>query len=432
MITRTFIGYILLKILFSFFVSYDIITTDSVIVSHLKDYRKSYFHFFLQKVDIFLKVTGIICEYNPLHLGHKRQLDHIRRSGSKIVCLMSGNYVQRGHPAIFDKMLRAEAALLCGADLVLELPITAALSSAEGFAAEGVRILSCMCDALSFGSETGDIAPIQETAKALLSQDFRNALRNALDTGISFPAARVAALRSLGLDEKTLLRPNDILAVEYCKAILSQESKLLPETILRNSDYHAMEADFCEPSATAIRSLISRRESWQDFVPQEAIAVFENGEAHSLSAGERAVLARLRTMSDADFEALPFGSEGLWRKLMHCARKETRLEDILAGAKSKRYTHTRLSRMLMCAYLGITAEQMAATAPYVRVLGFNRAGREILKKAREQGNFVNIGAQTDDPFEILENRADNLYGLFAEAAPEAPGLHEKRRVIVLD
>ena len=379
-----------------------------------------------------MKVTGIICEYNPLHLGHKRQLDQIRQSGSGIVCLMSGNYVQRGHPAIFDKALRAEAALRCGADLVLELPITAALSSAEGFAAEGVRILSSMCDSLSFGSETGDVKPILETARALLSEDFRSALHDALDTGISFPAAREAALRSLGLDGETLLRPNDILAVEYCKAILSQGSKLMPETIRRNGDYHAPQADDTEPSATAIRSCIEKQEPWQHLVPSEAIALFENAEVHSLPAGERAMLVRLRTMTDADFEALPFGSEGLWRKLMHCARSETRLEDVLTGAKSKRYTHTRLSRMLMCAYLGITAEQLAAPVPYVRVLGFNRTGREILKKAREHGSFINIGTPICDAYEALEARADDLYGLFAETCVNAPGQHNKRRVVVFD
>ena len=143
-----------------------------------------------------MATTGIICEYNPLHLGHKKQMDIIRAADpdGAIVCLMSGNYVQRGGPAIVDKSLRAEAAILCGADLVLELPVTAALSSAEGFAQEGGRILSHFCSRLCFGAETADRETLMKTAGALLSEDFPGYLRGQLKKGLSFPAARAAAL----------------------------------------------------------------------------------------------------------------------------------------------------------------------------------------------------------------------------------------------
>jgi len=379
-----------------------------------------------------LKITGIICEYNPLHLGHKRQLDHVKASGSYIVCLMSGNFVQRGHPAIFDKSLRAQAALRCGADLVLELPITAALSSAEGFASEGVRILSCMCDSLSFGSETGDPDLIMNTAKALLSDEFRCALLTALDTGVSFPTARQTALRHLGIEAGALTMPNDILAVEYCKAILAQGSAMIPAPLQRNGNYHAVTPDLHQPSATAIRSCIESAQPWQHLIPAKAAPYFENATVHTLGAGERAMLARLRTMSEEEFEALPFGSEGLWRKVMHSVFSATDIAGIFASAKSKRYTHTRLSRMLMCAYLGISAESMTQQAPYVRVLGFNNCGREILKKARKHGAFINIGEKTGHPYEALEARADNLYGLFAVDAPGKPSLHNQRRVVYVD
>ena len=178
-----------------------------------------------------LKVTGIICEYNPLHLGHKKQIDTIRAADPDgiIVCLMSGNYVQRGKPAIADKSLRAKAALLAGADLVLELPITAALSSAEGFAAVGVRILSIFCTHLCFGAETADTDILMQTAKALLSESFPAMLRVQLEKGLSFPAARAKALEEMGIPAVT--KPNDILAVEYCKAILAQNSPLTPIAI---------------------------------------------------------------------------------------------------------------------------------------------------------------------------------------------------------
>ena len=146
-----------------------------------------------------MKITGIICEYNPLHLGHKKQLDLIRKEhpDGGIVCLMSGNYVQRGHPAIVNKMVRAEAAVNCGADLVLELPVTYALSSAEGFAKGGVDILAPFCDNLCFGAETGDKKVLMVLAKALLSEEFSVSLKTELEKGLSFPAARQKALEAM-------------------------------------------------------------------------------------------------------------------------------------------------------------------------------------------------------------------------------------------
>ena len=146
--------------------------------------------------------VGIICEYNPLHLGHLKQIRLIREhfgEDTAIVCAMSGDYVQRGMPAIIGKSSRAEAALANGADLVLELPVTAALSSAEGFAAGGVRILSRMCDVLCFGTETADEEMLMQTAQALLSDRFPPLLKEQLALGLSFPAARQAALAQMGL-----------------------------------------------------------------------------------------------------------------------------------------------------------------------------------------------------------------------------------------
>ena len=376
-----------------------------------------------------MKITGIICEYNPLHLGHKKQLDHIRAAfpDGGIVCLMSGNYVQRGQPAIIDKMHRAEAAVRCGADLVLELPVTAVLSSAEGFAAKGVEILSPFCNTLCFGAENADIENILLTARMLLSDEFPLHLREDLDKGKSFPAARQAALETMGADSALLETPNNILAVEYCKAILSQESTMEPMPILRNGSYHDTHANATDPSATAVRQLMTGGSNWSSYIPDEAVTCFENATIHTISQGERAILAKLRCMTDEEFEALPYGSEGLWRKLMHAARKEATLEDIIAATKSKRYTRTRLDRMLLCAFLGITEEMLSAPVPYVRILAFNDLGRQILKIARQTGDFRNIGEITDHPYQQLENRYTDLYGLFCPS-PEAPGKENFYRV----
>lgn len=376
-----------------------------------------------------METTGIICEYNPLHLGHQKQLDAVRAAypDGGIVCLMSGNFVQRGTPAILDKSLRARAAVECGADLVLELPITASLSSAEGFAREGLRILGGFCNRLCFGAETADKATILETAKALLRADFPEALHRELDKGLSFPAARQKALETMGLSGNVLSQPNDILAVEYCKAILSLGLTIEPMVIAREGRYHDTDADTQNPSATAVRTLMVQGKKWEDFVPDTARAIFADATLHDLAAGEQAILYRLQTMTDEEYEQLPYGSEGLWRKLMQNARTLANLEDILTATKSRRYTRTRLDRMVMCAFLGLTQKNLDSPAPYVRVLALNDKGREILKSARETGCFPNAGEAVDHPYQELEVRAGRLYSLFAIGG-EPPLQEQQRRI----
>ena len=378
-----------------------------------------------------MKTVGIICEYNPLHRGHAKQIRRIREKfgpETAIVCAMSGNFVQRGHPAIVDKSIRAKAAILAGADLVLELPVTAALSSAEGFAAGGVAVLSKICDTICFGAETADKNRLLHTAKALLSEEFPPLLRQELDKGLSFPAARQAALAAMGADADILSRPNDILAVEYCKAILQQNSPMDIFPIRRDGDYHAIEADFDNPSATAVRGLLLQDADVRTYIPEETWPVLENACLHSIRAGERAILAKLRTMTEAEFETIPYGSEGLWRKLMHICHRESTLEDILTAVKSKRYTRTRLDRMVMCAFLGITQADLEAEVPYTRVLALNDIGRSLLKQAKKEHLFLNAGEAIDHPHWELEKRCGDLYGLFALDAPDAPGSEEKRRI----
>ena len=378
-----------------------------------------------------MQVAGIICEYNPLHLGHARQLalaKSLLGQDSAVVCLMSGNFVQRGYPAIVDKSLRAKAAVACGADLVLELPITACLSSAEGFAARGVEILSRLCTHLCFGAETAQPEEIMETARVLNSPAFSPVLRAYLQKGLSFPAARQGAMESLGASAHLLMKPNNILGVEYCKAILSQNSPLIPLPIHRPGDYHAADPHPENPSATALRLKMESAGDWQSFVPEKAREILAQGQLHTRAAGEKAMLYRLRTMTEEEFSALPYGSEGLWRKLMHAARRENTLEEILTAVKSKRYTRSRLDRMVMCAFLELTEEALSQPVPYVRVLAFNETGRQILRQ--QKGNFPlrHAGEPMAHPYWGLETRAQDLYGLFAQDGPEPPGLEKKRRI----
>lgn len=370
-----------------------------------------------------MKTVGIICEYNPFHNGHLRQLRLIREhygQDAAIVCLMSGNFVQRGAPAILDKTVRAKAAVLSGADLVLELPVGIALSSAEGFAAGGVAILSRCCDALCFGTETMNADTLLQTAQALLSPAFPPLLKEALAQGSSFPTARTRVLQQMGVS-CDLRSPNNILGIEYTKAILQQGCNMEPLPVFRSGGYHDSILDDAAPSATAVRGQMVAGGDWAGAVPPAAAELFREAPLHTLEAGERAILARLRTMTDEEFAALPYGSEGLWRKLMKASRKCPNLQSIADSVKSKRYTRTRIDRMILCAFLGLTADRVGVVPPVIRVLGFTDRGRAIVKVRPE---FRNAGEKVT-PEEI---RLGSLYGLFCTQGVEPPDAEAKRRI----
>ena len=266
-----------------------------------------------------------------------------------------------------------------------------------------------------------------DIAKALLAPEFSPALRLELEKGLSFPAARQKALEAIGVHAALLEKPNNILAVEYCKAILAQNSAMTPMPICREGSYHDTAVDRENPSATAVRQLMVAQENWLDYIPEKAQPWVANGTIHRLKWGEKTILYRLRTMTDEEFEALPYGSEGLWRKLMHASRAAASLEEIIDATKSKRYTRSRIDRMIMCAFLGLRAEDLCSPVPYCRVLAFNDQGRAILKNAKDSGFFVNIGTDTKHPYQQIERRVTALYGLFAQQE-EAPDGEEKYRV----
>lgn len=380
-----------------------------------------------------MKIAGIICEYNPFHLGHLRQLRLVKEhlgDDTLIVCVMSGNYVQRGMPAAWDKFARTDAALSCGAHVVLELPVTAVLRSAEGFADAGVEILTKFgCTHLCFGAECGNADALMMLAEKVDTEEFRQVLRDGLDRGLSYAAARQAALQD---DAGLLDTPNNILGLEYCRAILRQGSGMVPVAIQRNGNYHASEPDAAEPSATAIRNLLAKG-PWQEYLPKEAAAVLANAPVYDLTWGERAVLARLRTMTEQQWETTAHSSEGLWRKAMKASRECSTLEQIMEAVKSKRYPRTRIQRLLLCAYLGISEAALKASLPYVRILGFRQQGQPLLRLAKDRGElcFVNPGqTPADSAYYALETTAADLYTLFAKPNTDCPcGAEHAGRII---
>ena len=344
-----------------------------------------------------MAAAGIIAEYNPLHLGHCCQLRRLRAllgEETPVICAMSGNFVQRGDFALLGKHARAEAAVRSGADLVLEIPLSWACAPAERFAQGGVEVLlgTGLVTDLVFGSESADAGAIRTAAEALLSPDLPEALRRELAGPHSFAAARQRALAGLIGEEgaEVLSRPNDILAVEYAKALSREGSEIRLVPILRQGAGHDQDGGEY-PSAGSIRRMIQegrRAEALAAMAPamRELYEAEEaRGRAPVFAAGaERAILAQLRRMGEADFLALDAGGEGLGNRLAAAAREAASLEEVLDRAKTKRYAYSRLRRLALWAYLGLRPETLPARVPYLRPLAMNQRGRALLAEARRR------------------------------------------------
>ena len=344
-----------------------------------------------------MAAAGIIAEYNPLHLGHCCQLRRLRAllgEETPVICAMSGNFVQRGDFALLGKHARAEAAVRSGADLVLEIPLSWACAPAERFAQGGVEVLlgTGLVTDLVFGSESADAGAIRSATEALLGPDFPEALRRELAGPHSFAAARQRALAGLIGEEgaEVLSRPNDILAVEYAKALSREGSEVHLVPILRQGAGHDQDGGEY-PSAGSIRRMIQdgrRAEALAAMAPamRELYEAEEaRGRAPVFAAGaERAILAQLRRMGEADFLALDAGGEGLGNRLAAAAREAASLEEVLDRAKTKRYAYSRLRRLALWAYLGLRPETLPARVPYLRPLAMNQRGRALLAEARRR------------------------------------------------
>lgn len=339
-----------------------------------------------------MSVIGIVGEYDPFHYGHKHHIEKTKEllgEDCPTVCVMSGDFIQRGEAAVYSKFARAEAACRSGVDLVLELPLPWVLSSAEGFARGAVGILGAtgVVTHLSFGSECGEVSALAQIAETLMDPamggDIRTELEN--DEGISFAAARERAVaKKLGDAAQLLRMPNNILAVEYIKAIYAQGLSLKPVTVQRFGSGHDGSANEGPRSASEIRRALADGKNIEAYVPKSAMEIYRRedrlGRGPVLTDDlERVILSRLRFLSDADFARLPDASEGLEKRFAAAARTEVSLDAVLAATKSKRYALSRIRRMALCAALGVTAEMSHDRPPYARVLAANERGCALLK-----------------------------------------------------
>jgi len=389
-----------------------------------------------------LSVIGIVGEYNPFHFGHKHHIQEtIRLMGTDcpVVCVMSGDFIQRGEAAVYSKFARAEAAVRSGADLVLELPLPWTLSSAEGFARGAVGLLGAtgVVTQLSFGSECGETAPLEQLAELMLNPLFINEVKDELkrDESISFAAARQrAAEKRLGELACQLETPNNILAVEYIKAIYDQSLDIEPVTVLRFGSGHDSTAQSGPRSASEIRRALASGVDISASVPQTAYDIYKRED--KLGRGpvikenlEAAMLSRLRMLPPDSFEALNDAGEGLGIRLARAAHEECSVDAILAAAKSKRYALSRIRRMTMCAALGIKAEDSLGIPPYARVLAANERGCAVLKEMNTKSRVpiitkpasVNqLDANCRRIFELC-SAAHDLYALGYTAQAERRG-----------
>lgn len=372
-----------------------------------------------------MDAVGVVCEFDPLHRGHERLLRRAGESGRVLVCAMSGNFTQRGGAACVEKSARAEMAVRCGADLVVELPTPWAMATAEKFADGGVSLLAqCGVKTLYFGSECGDTDALWATAEALLRADVHRAIRLEMDGGLPYAAARQAVLeRETGLGA-LLAQPNNTLAVEYLKAIRRRGLAADAVTVRREDGGHHGSA-----SASHIRALLAAGQEAKAFalMPPQAADILGREMKKGLAPAdparlERAMLARLRLMNEHDFASYDSGGEGLYRRVYRAVQEGGSLGDILTRATTKRYPTARVRRMLWAVFLGLEAP--GEDIPYVRILAATEAGRRLLRQMQDAGvpvltKAADVG-RLGPSAEALFTREARRTDVYALACPGSP------------
>ena len=353
-------------------------------------------------------ITGIVCEYNPFHNGHLYQIEKAKAMGAdKIICVMSGNFVQRGECAFFDKHLRAKAAIMCGADVVIDLPTPWAMSSAETFARGSIGLLlNFGIDALSFGCESDDEDLLRSCAENLNNDETAGLIKKYTAEGVSYPSAVSKALSdTLGDNARDIISsPNNTLAVEYIRH-LPENIRLLPVK-RQGADHDSDTAKEGIASASMIRNLGFSEDSFS-FVPEKLLPLYKDAETYSLSFSERAILSSLRLMDKEDYVLYVSDSKGLDMRIYEATQKATSLENLYSLAKSKNYTHSRIRREVLNIWLKIKKDYSEGTPPYMRILAVSEKGLSLLSGAKENTSVPIITKYSET--KNLEGKAKEIY-----------------------
>lgn len=361
-----------------------------------------------------MKVAGIIAEFNPFHNGHALLVQKAREAGyTHVVAVMSGNFVQRGEPAVFHHSVRTKAALENGVDLVLQLPGVYAMSGAQSFARAGAEILNgfgCV-DSIVFGSECGDTDLLSQTADAVYGEEIKPLLSEELAKGISFASARENALKAINpMFADVIKSPNNILGVEYIAALKRLESTITPVTFERVGAAHdSDEASGNIAGASLIRELIKNKKEWQKLVPESAKEIYCDADIADIKRIENAVLYKIRTVSAEELSKVPDVSEGIENRILSAAKQARSLEELYSLAKTKRYSHARIRRIIWNCLLGVTAADLDLPVPYIRISGFNKKGAELIKAAKETAVLPVISKPAD--LSLLGEAAQRVFSL---------------------
>ena len=336
--------------------------------------------------------VAVICEFNPFHNGHRYLLNTAKKlTGEAVLAVMSGSFTQRGEVALCSKFERAEAALKGGADLVAELPAVYAVSCAERFARGGVNIskmFGCV-NYLAFGCEDDDIDLLKTAAFAGENPEVNAIIAEQMNSGSYYPKAYEYAVRQVcgGEIADVLTKPNNILAVEYIRALRGTDIKPLPIKRI-GAEHDSDGADGIYAGASYIRKLLRSGEGADGLLP------YAPSEITYPEKLDRALLYKLRNMNAEQLRALPEVGEGLENRILSAARKFGTAEEVIGEVKTKRYTRSRICRILTCALLGITEELQTKTADYARVLGFTSEGGKMLKTCI--GKVITSAAKAED------------------------------------
>ncbi len=342
-----------------------------------------------------MKSYGIICEYNPFHNGHKYQIDYAKEklSAGTFVALMSGNFVQRGAPAILSKEVRSEIAINCGIDLVIENPAFCVLRSAEKYADASVFTMTALgIDCLLFGAECESLDDLYKIAEFLSCEndDYKSALSEHLSKGLGYASARSNAISNI-LGEKyaeILSAPNNILAVEYIKAIIRQGSPIEPVAVKRTgSGHNSSSPSFCFASASLIRERLCQNEPISDYMPKEAFDIIKNATPFDEASADFSILSALCLKSTEKIANAPDISEGLENKIKSELLNANTLDELIDSVKSKRYAYSRIKRSLLSSYLSLTKADATRNPEYIKILKFNEKGRAFLNKAKKEATL---------------------------------------------
>lgn len=364
-----------------------------------------------------MKVCGVIAEYDPFHKGHAYHLRAAREAthADYMVCVISGGFTQRGAPALLPASVRAEMALRCGADAVLQMPYAFSVREADAFALGGAAILARLqcVDFLSFGCETADIALLNAAAGLLDApdEDFNRVLREELNKGLSFAAAQGKALENaFGTKARALAQPNAALGVCYLRALRRLNRPIVPVPILREGAYHAAEVN-AMPSAQALRQALLRG-NWhavEAAIPMEALPVLERAVLDGqLLPPERMDALTRAALLNADAETLrrvPGIDEGLEMRILKASRHAADREELITAVKTRRYTRGRISRALCHLTLGVQKGDLPEIPGYARLLGFREEARPLLRRMAQSG-FPLVTRPARCPEAALDIRAD--------------------------